>query len=288
MIYYLNISTRFNKTEEKLDFLNRKTMQNNEDANQRLYKKIKNNPQYSFEYINEILKNILIEENQYFEKIHLDSFNINTNYRYYINPESWKFFINSLINIQNLLFFDEHTLFLTVQIFDKYISEVLYKETNNNIIEENLDIVIVTSLIIACKREEIKLYCMKDFLNLLPDKYSIKDLIKQDKDILYKFNFNILLPNSLNFFELFSVICKLNNIQKNKGLYLLNIILLDCYLLKIPPSLIAFCVIKNICKKNIKTNILNRIINKYNVGNKYKEIKILTIMKDYNMVDNIC
>jgi hypothetical protein len=287
-LHHLNISTRFNKTEEKIDFLNKNNQKSEDNINYKLFMKIKNNPQYSIEYIDEMFQNLLIEENEYFEEINYDSFNINTNYRYCINPDSWKFFINSLINIQDLLYFDEQTLFLTIQIFDKYLSEILYKETNKNIVEENLDIVIVTSLIIASKREEIKLYSMKDYLNLLPDKYSIKDLIKQESDILYKFNFNLLLPNMLNFFELLSIIYKLNNIQRNKGLYLLNIILLDCNLLRIPPSLIAFCVIKIIFKKNIRANILNRMMNKYKSGNKYKEIKILKIIKDDNMINNIC
>lgn len=283
---YLNISSRFNKTEEKIDIF--KNIPKNEDINQKFYIKIKNNPQYSFEYIDDILQNLLIEENQYFEELNFNSFESKENYKYCINPESWKFFINSLINIQDLLFFDEHTLFLTIYIFDKYISSVLYKEMNKKIVEENLDIVIVTSLIIASKREEIKLYSMKDYLNLLPDKYSIKDLIKQENDILYKFKFNLLVPNAMDFFEIFSILYKLDKVQKCKGLYLLNVILLDCNLLRIPPSLISYCIIKIITKRNNKTNILNRIDNKYKYENKYKEIKSLKILKDDNTIDSIC
>ena len=280
---YLNISRRFNKTEEKIFFYYKNIPKNEEDDYNN--NKIKNNPQYPIEYIDEILQNLLIEENKYFQnKIY--SFNINNNFKYCINPESWKFFINSLIKIQEVIFFNEHTLFSTVQIFDKYIIELLREKIN--IIEENLDIVIVTSLIIASKREEIRLYPMKDYLNLLPDKYSIKDLIKNERDILYKLQFNLLIPNSFDFFELFSVICQLDNFQKCKGLYLLNIILLDCYLLKIPSSLIAFCVVKIISKNNIKKNILSRIVNEYKDENNLEEIKTLKIIKDNSIINNIC
>lgn len=282
---YLNISSRFNKTEEKVDlFKNDKT---NDSVNKKYYIKIKNNPQYSYEYLDEIFQNLLIEENEYFEEINFGSFD-KENYKYCINPESWKFFINSLINIQELLYFGERTLFLTVQIFDKYISNVLYKETNKNINEENLDIVIVTSLIIASKREEIKLYLMKDYLNLLPDKYSIKDLIKQENDILYKFKFNLLVPNILDFYEIFSIICKLDKIQRCKGQYLLNIILLDCNMLRIPPSLLAFSVIKIITKRDMKNYIFNRINRIYKILGKEKEIKALKILEDDNMINSIC
>ena len=282
---YLNISSRFNKTEEKLELF--KNDKRNDSANKKYYMKIRNNPQYSFEYLDEIFQNLLIEENEYFEEINFDSFD-KENYKYCINPESWKFFINSLINIQELLFFDERTLFSTVQIFDKYISNVLYKETNKNINEENLDIVIVTSLIIASKREEIKLYLMKDYLNLLPDKYSLKDLIKQENDMLYKFKFNLLIPNILDFFEIFSVICKLDKIQRCKGQYLLNIILLDCNMLRIPPSLLAFSIIKIITKRDMKSFIFNRVSHIYKIFDKEKEIKALKILEDVNMINSIC
>ena len=282
---YLNISSRFNKTEEKIDLF--KNDKRNDSVNKKFFMKIKHNPQYSFEYLDEIFQNLLIEENEYFEEINFDSFD-KENYKYCINPESWKFFINSLINIQELLYFDERTLFLTVQIFDKYISNVLYKETNKNINEENLDIVIVTSLIIASKREEIKLYLMKDYLNLLPDKYSIKDLIKQENDILYKFKFNLLVPNILDFYEIFSIICKLDKIQRCKGQYLLNVILLDCNMLRIPPSLLAFSIIKIVTKRDMKNHIFNRVKNIYKIHGKEKEIKALKILEDENMINSIC
>ena len=277
---YLNISQRFNKTEEKKNEEN--------DIKTKLHDKIKNNAQYLIEYTDEILQNLLIEENEYFEAINFDSFNINNSFRYCINPESWKFFINSLINIQEVLYFDEHTLFSTIQIFDKYISEILYKEQKEKINEENLDIVIVTSLIIASKKEEIKLYPMKDYLNLLPDKYSIKDLIGKENDILCKFNFNLFTPNILDFFELFWIICKLDNMQRSKGLYLLNIIPLDCYLLKIPPSLLAFCVIKIISKNNLKKYLLSKISRRYIKDKINKEVKVLKIINENNIINNIC
>ena len=285
---YLNISRRYNRTEEKINYFykNIKKIEENDKKN-KYYNKIKKNPQYSIEYIDEILQNLLIEENDNFEEINFGIFNKNNNFKYCIKPESWLFFINSLINIQEILYFDEQTLFSTIQIFDKYISEILYKETNKKINEENLDIVIVTSLIIASKRQEIKLYPMKDYLNLLPDKYTLKDLMKQENDILYKFNFNIFKPNSLDFFEIFSIICKLDNVQKYKGLYLLNIILLDCHLLKIPSSLIAFSVIKMICKYNIKKYLVNKIIKKYKKGKNNKEIKMLKIINKNEIINSI-
>lgn len=273
-------SGRFNRTEDKnnIDFF---TTMNEKYKNSN--SKIKENPQYVYEYFYEILNNLLIDENNYFEELDLGELNINKN-KNFINPESRKFFINSLINIQELLNFNERTLFLTTQIFDRYINTVLIKK-NINIKEENLDIVIVTSLIIAAKNEEIKLYSMNDYLNLLPLKYNIHDLEKTEYEILSGFNFNLKIPSMLDFYEIFSLEMKLNKIQMVKGLYLLNFILLDNNLVQIPPSLIAYTVVFIISGKKIQFNKINE---KYKSNGENKIIKILSILKDKETINNLC
>ena len=275
----INFSGRFNRTEDKNIEFYTSMIEKYKSENT----KIKENPQYVFEYLYDILNNLLIDENNYYEKLELDHFNLIKN-RYYIHPESRKFFINSLINIQDLLNFNERTLFLTIQIFDRYINNVLMKK-NIKIKEENLDIVIVTSLIIASKNEEIKLYSMNDYLNLLPLKYNVNDLQKTEYSILSEFDFDLNIPSMLDFYELFSVEVKLNKIQKAKGLYLLNFILLDSNLVQIPSSLIVFAVIYLISGKNIQ---FNKLKGEYMCNGKKKIIKIISILKDKQMINNLC
>lgn len=275
----INFSGRLNRTEDKNTEFYTSMFEKYKSENT----KIKENPQYVFEYLYDILNNLLIEENNYYEKLELTQFNLIKN-RYYINPESRKFFINSLINIQDLLNFNERTLFLTIQIFDRYINNVLMKK-NIKIKEENLDIVIVTSLIIAAKNEEIKLYSMSDYLNLLPLKYNINDLQKTEYSILSGFDFDLNIPSMLDFYELFSVEIKLNKIQKAKGLYLLNFILLDSNLVQIPSSLIVYAVIYIISGKYIQ---FNKLKGEYMCNGNQKIIKIISILKDKQMINNLC
>ena len=275
----INFSGRFNRTEDKnIDFF---TSMSEKYKNKK--SKIKEDPQYVYEYFYEILSNLLIAENNYFEQLDLSQFNL-IKRKNYINPDSRKFFINSLINIQELLNFSERTLFLTTQIFDRYINNILIKK-NIKIKEENLDIVIVTSLIIAAKNEEIKLYSMADYLNLLPLKYSIHDLEKTEYEILSGFDFNLNIPSMLDFYEIFSLENKLNKFQQAKGLYLLNFILLDSNLVQIPSSLIAYAVITIVSGKNIQFNKLSEY---YENNNEKKIIKILAILKDREMINNLC
>ena len=275
----INFSGRFNRTEDKnIDFFTSMTEKYKNNNS-----KVKDNPQYVYEYFYEILNNLLIDENNYFEKLDLEQFNLIKN-KNYINPDSRKFFINSLINIQELLNFTERTLFLTTQIFDRYINNVLMRK-QIKIQEENLDIVIVTSLIIAAKNEEIKLYSMVDYLNLLPLKYNIHDLEKTEYEILSGFDFNLNIPCLLDFYEIFSIEAKLNKFQRAKGLYLLNFILLDSNLVQIPSSLIAYAVIYIVSGKNILFNKLNE---EYIKNGEKKNIKIISILKDKEMINNLC
>ena len=270
----INFSGRFNRTEEKnIDLEKYKIKKNN----------IKENPQYVYDYFYEILTNILIAENNYFENLDLSQLNLIIN-KNYLNPDSRKFFINSLINIQELLNFDERTLFLTTQIFDRYINNVLMKK-KIFIKEENLDIVIVTSLIIASKNEEIKLYSMSDYLNILPLKYNIHDLEKTEYEILSGLDFNLNIPSILDFYEIFSIENKLNKFQLAKGLFLLNFILLDSNLVQIPSSLLAYAIIYIVSGKNIQFNKINE---EYMNDKEKKVIKILSILKDRQMINNLC
>jgi hypothetical protein len=275
----INFSGRLNRTEDKNIEFYTSMIEKYKNENTR----IKEDPQYVFEYLYDIINNLLIYENNYYEKLDLSQFNLIKN-RYYINPDSRKFFINSLINIQDLLNFNERTLFLTIQIFDRYINNVLMKK-NIKIKEENLDIVIVTSLIIAAKNEEIKLYSMNDYLNLLPLKYKVNDLQKTEYSILSEFDFDLNIPSMLDFYELFSIEVKLNKIQKAKGLYLLNFILLDSNLVQIPSSLIVYAVIYLISGKNIQ---FNKLKGEYIWNGKKKIIKIISILKDKQMINNLC
>ena len=156
---------------------------------------------------------------------------------------------------------------------------------NIKIKEENLDIVIVTSLIIAAKNEEIKLYSMVDYLNLLPLKYNIHDLEKTEYEILSGFDFNLNIPCLLDFYEIFSIEAKLNKFQRAKGLYLLNFILLDSNLVQIPSSLIAYAIIYIVSGKNI---LFNKLSEEYINNGEKKIIKIISILKDKEMINNLC
>ena len=70
-----------------------------------------------------------------------------------------------------------HTLFLSIIIFDRYMSII------NNIDKNKLQLIGVTSLLIACKYEEIFSPEMRDFICILDREYEKEDLMEEENNI---------------------------------------------------------------------------------------------------------
>ena len=93
----------------------------------------------------------------------------------------------------------------------------------------------------------------------------------------------------LDFFEVFAEKCKLNSIQKNKGLYLLNIVLLDINLSQISGSVIAYSIINIVTRKDCSFLLkkINQVIDKRNEKNKEEYDELNTINKGYKEEINL-
>ena len=216
-------------------------------------------PQYVEEYLEEILCNLFMEEKIYLEKI---GFQMSSDFlsNYGINPETRTCLIDSIIDLQKIFKFNERTLFITVQLFDRYITTSIINDLTK-IEEEDLDIIITTCLLIASKIEESILYKLTDYLGILSDKYTTDNIIEMEDKILGVINYNVVIPTMLDFFEVFAEKCKLNNMEIYKGLFLLNIILLDINLSQISGSVIAYSIVHIITGKDC--SFLLKKINKF-------------------------
>ena len=218
------------------------------------------NPQYVEEYLDEILNNLFKEEKANIKelKFQMSSDFLNT---HGINPETRTCLIDSLINLQKIFKFNERTLFITVQLFDKYIATSIMKNSKT-IKEDNLDIILTASLLVASKLEESLIYKLSDYLGILSDNYTVNDLIQMEDELLGTIHFNIVSPTMLDFFEIFCSKLKLDKKLITQGLYLLNNILLDINLSQISGSVIAYSVVNIITKNN--TGSLMKKINEIN------------------------
>ena len=214
----------------------------------------KNNPQYAYEYTKDIIESILIEENYYFnEKKYINPFYLD-NEESELTPEMRTVAVDWLVLIHYKIFkFEENTLFLTIQIFDRYLSKVIVNT-------DRTELLLLSSFILASKHNEIDYVNMKEALQLSKNKFSKKQIINMEYEILNIIDFEILSPTMCEFFTIFANYLNLNNEKINEGLYLLNIMLVDYHMLEYPNFLLALGVIKLITNK-INKNLMKIIVN---------------------------
>ena len=245
-------------------------------------------PRYLGEYLDEILCNLYLEEKAYFEKIkyQISSDILND---YGINPETRTCLIDSLIDLQQLFKFKERTLFITVQIFDKYLTLFIIEETYPKIKEENLDLILTASLLIASKLEESFLYKLSDYLSILSEKYTINDIKIMENKIMNIINFEVVSPTILDFFEILAEKAELNTDEKNLGFFLINTILLDINLSQISGSVVAYAIITIILKKNCHYLIdIISSVNKNEDKNNFHNIDAFSLMNNKEKMNELC
>ena len=106
-------------------------------------------------------------------------------------------------------------------------------------------------------------------------------------------DFSAVSPTVLDFFEILVEKSQLNDDQKNRGMFLLNTILLDINLSQISGSVIAYAVVKivqeNINKNNKKSlieilNLVNKSKNKNNMDN----LDALSLMNNEEKMEELC
>lgn len=168
-----------------------------------------------------------------------------------INEKMRIILINWLIEVHFKFRLLNETLFICINIIDRYLSQ-------KNINRKYLQLLGITSLFIASKYEEIYAPSAKDLIYMTDNAYKIEEMIKMENDILGVLKFELTFPTSLMFLELYGDILNLDEINFFRCYYL-NEISLICYnLCGVCPSLIA-CVCLYL---NLKSNI--RLFKGYN------------------------
>ena len=179
------------------------------------------------EYINEIfihLKNT--------EKLHLPTENYMQKIQKEINERMRIILLDWLVDVQLKFKLLPETLFLTINIIDRYLSKTPATK-------ENLQLIGITSMLIACKYEEIYFPEIKDFIYMTDNTYSKDEVLKMEYDILKKLEFNITNPSSLRFLEIYNYYLKLDNKIYYLVKYFLELSLLNYKQIKYSPSIIS-------------------------------------------------
>jgi cyclin B len=120
--------------------------------------------------------------------------------------------IDWLIEVHNKFKLHPATLWLCVNILDRYLSKV-------TIIRQKLQLIGIASLLIACKYEEIYPPEVDDCVYMTDKAYSREDVIKTESDILNKLNYQLVVPTGYHFLIRFLDFIKASERTRNLAYY---------------------------------------------------------------------
>jgi len=175
---------------------------------------------------------------------------------------------------------------MIISIIDRYLS------LDNNIKKQNFQLLGITSLLNACKHEEIDLPKIKDFIYITDNAYKKNEVLKMEEKILKLLNYNLLYPSIIKFYEILSFGFNFNKKQFYMGKYLMENFLIDYKYCKYNYSVIAcgciYIVMKFFKIKNYQESYNNKYFNIDKNNNKKSDHVIKECAKDIcNFHDNI-
>lgn len=149
-------------------------------------------------------------------------------------------FINLFISFQRELFLRQETLYLSINLFDRYIQKIF----SENKISEDLNVIALTCLFIASKYEEIYPPYLKEFLESYKNKYNKEEIFSKENDILSSLDFQILIISPILFLKRFCLDEKNENeeIMKlcfNGAQFFLELCIIEPNFCQLKPSLQA-------------------------------------------------
>lgn len=160
-----------------------------------------------------------------------------------INEKMRAILVDWLVDVHSKFKMTHQTLFLTVNIIDRYLEQIAVPRTQ-------LQLVGVSALFIASKYEEIYPPDLKEFVKCCDNTYTADQILDVESNIILVLNFNLVFTSCYQFFELFSQKSKLFLILVNfegegfsLGLYLLYLSTLEFLMAKYRPSIIAMASI---------------------------------------------
>lgn len=125
------------------------------------------------------------------------------------------YYFNFLIKLFSLVDLSESTLFLTFDIFDKYIS-------CESIKEEEFLLILVTCYSIAVKYNERTVLGLDSLVRTCNYNFTKEEILHYEKNIMEILNFDISTPTIYDLFQFIKIAKKMNNILYNLGLLFLE------------------------------------------------------------------
>ena len=219
--------------------------------------------QFAEEYQEEIIPYLLSLE---------DKKRINPNYMLNqndINEKMRMILIDWLVEVHLKFKLLPETLFLTINFIDRYLQ-------NNQTPRDKLQLIAVSSLLIACKYEEIYPPEISSFVYITDNAYKKEDILDYEIKILGDLEYDITYPTPFRYLEIVCVKLGLTNDKSffNKMMYLIELCLSKLYFYNYTylEMVIACCLFLNEKNYFFSQNVI-RCFNLGEKSQKFEKIK---------------
>ena len=149
-----------------------------------------------------------------------------------INEKMRAILVDWLIEVHLKFKLVSETLYLTVNMIDRYLEKEFVERSN-------LQLIGVTAMLIASKYEEIYAPEVKDFVYITDKAYSKDQILQLEQKMLNVLCFNITTPSSFRFLERYFKISESQEKVFSLSQYLLELGLNEYKLLKHSQSMMA-------------------------------------------------
>ncbi|WCJ32797.1 Cyclin B2 2 [Euphorbia peplus] len=149
-----------------------------------------------------------------------------------INERMRAILIDWLIEVHDKFDLMKETLFLTINLIDRFLSK-------QKVERKNLQLVGLVAMLLACKYEEVSVPVVDDLILISDKAYTRKDILEMEKLMLSTLQFNMSFPTPYVFMLRFLKAAQCDTKIEMLSFFLIELALVEYETLKFSPSLLA-------------------------------------------------
>ncbi|CAN4116724.1 unnamed protein product [Withania somnifera] len=153
-----------------------------------------------------------------------------------INERMRSILIDWLIEVHHKFDLREETLFLTVNLIDRFLEK-------QSVVRKKLQLVGLVATLLACKYEEVTLPVVDDLVFISDKAYARKEVLQMEKLMLNTLQFNMSVPTPYVFMRRFLKAAQSDRKLELLSFFLIELCLVEYEMLKFPPSFMAAAAI---------------------------------------------
>ncbi|WOL09745.1 hypothetical protein Cni_G18498 [Canna indica] len=149
-----------------------------------------------------------------------------------INEKMRAILIDWLIEVHYKFELMDETLFLTVNIIDRFLEK-------QEIVRKKLQLVGVTAMLLACKYEEVSVPVVEDLVLISDRAYTREEILEMERQILNTLQFNMSVPTPYVFMKRFLKAAESDKKLELLSFFIIELCLVEHKMLQFRPSLLA-------------------------------------------------